>query len=480
MYMKKILAIICVCAMMIGVFGTFFVTAAATGSFQVGLSKETASRGEEIQITVQLQNNPGVWSLAFEMPIDTASYEFVSADTTGSIFDQFGVCGYDESTQSYKFNAYHSNLFSNVTSNGKLVVLTLRVKDSAALAKTTFTVNTDEENTVNYNEEKVEIESATASVTIQEYVASSTITSADMVIGTDMTVNYYAKLDPIHTAAKMRFTMNEKVILVNGTATGKENEYVFPFVGVTPQCMGDNIKAELVLGEKVLATKEQYSVREYCVNTLSKTAAELEMSAEKYAALRTLIADMLEYGAKAQVYRGYHTNTLANAGITGQTPFTELTTTLKYTEESSRDEIMITSAGVYFDYATSIYIKFLAPGLNEDNCYVTVFNEATDEETEYLLSDCQLLNEETSEYLLIMDPMHATGYNDKYVIDLYAPRSATSSTVRSVHFLEYSLSSYVYSMQNKTSNGTLTPMAQLARATYNYGLAASAYAAIEN
>lgn len=62
---------------------------------------------------------------------------------------------------------------------------------------------------------------------------------------------------------------------------------------------------------------------------------------------------------------------------------------------------------------------------------------------------------------------------DFYIIELckYSTRATTMQWS-----LNYGVSSYVCAKQNKTDgNGELTPIAELARATYNYGLSATAY-----
>jgi len=483
MYMRKIISIICICATMLFLFGNMIVFASSGGDFQLDISKETVSRGDEFSVTVNLKNNPGVWSIAFEIPIDENMFEFIEADTSTSIFSQFGVCKYDETTQSYKFNAYHTDLFSDVTKNGTLVILTLKVKDDARLGSVEFSALADEENIVNCNEEKVTIQTNNVLLTVQEDIPSSTIDSADMVLGTDIRVNYYAILDPSHVGAQMRFTMNGAETLVDGVATEDEGVYVYSFENLAPQCMGDNIKAELILGDAILDVEEEYSVKTYCENTLSQSAAELGMSAEKYAAMRTLIADMLEYGAKAQVYLNYKTDSLVNEGVTEQSEFVALNPEdcdeiLEQSGNFTLTGVEFVSAGVYFDYYNALYVKFKAPNVTDSNFRVRLKDGEENILATYKLSECELISEESSTYVLVLPALSATQFEDFYIIELckYTSRATTMQWS-----LNYGVSSYVCAKQNKTdAEGNLTPMAELARATYNYGLSASAYNAIAN
>lgn len=301
---------------------------------------------------------------------------------------------------------------------------------------------------------------------------SSKITKADMHLDTDITINYYAELNDAHTGAQMKFTMSGIEKLVDGTPTGNGNEYVFPFRGVSPQCMGDNIKAELILDGEVLDCEDTYSVKEYCENTLAKTASELDMSAEKHAALQTLIKDMLVYGAKAQLYRGYKTDSLVDKDVTGS-KFVELSSTDKFIDETSLEGVEIIGLGLYFDYTNSMYIRFTAPGMAEEN-FKIVFDGDID--NAYTLDDCMAVEGSQDTYLLVLPAVSLVNYDTIYTIEIGTFRA--SGRMIDGQYAEYSVASYIYSMQNRTEAEELTPMAQLARAVYNYGLAANAYAEI--
>ena len=311
----------------------------------------------------------------------------------------------------------------------------------------------------------------------------SEITSVNMVLGTDITINYYATLDDSHAGAQMRFTMNGTETVVDGVETEKEGVYAYAFQKVAPQCMGDTIKAELILGDTVLAVKENYSVKAYCEDTLAMTAAELEMSEEKYAALRTLIADLLEYGAKAQIYQDYKTDRLVNQRITGQSEFVELNPEdcdeiLEQSGSFTLTGVEFVSAGLYFDYYNALYVKFNAPSVSDSNFRVRVKDGEENILATYKLADCQLISEESNTYLLILPALYATQFEEFYIIELckYSSRATTMQWS-----LNYGVSSYVCAKQNQTDdNGDLTPMAELARATYNYGLSAGAYHSFAN
>ena len=125
--------------------------------------------GKEFTLTVRVENNPGIWALAFELPINPDVFEFVSADTSSSMFDQFGVCGYDEDEHTYKFNAYNSDLFNNVNGDGTLVVITLRVKEGVEPAVYSLQVKPFADNIVNVEEEEVAFYSPAFEIDVRNF-----------------------------------------------------------------------------------------------------------------------------------------------------------------------------------------------------------------------------------------------------------------------------------------------------------------------
>ena len=76
--------------------------------------------------------------------------------------------------------------------------------------------------------------------------------------------------------------------------------------GFGPQEMGDDFTVELFVDGESVDTLT-YSVKDYCDAVLADDSASAE--------LKTLVKEMLNYGAKAQIYRNYKTDALVNAGI---------------------------------------------------------------------------------------------------------------------------------------------------------------------
>ena len=99
---------------------------------------------------------------------------------------------------------------------------------------------------------------------------------------------------------RMKFNFKGEDIWVDGVQSG--NQYTFSLPNILPQDMGTNISAELYVGESLQDTVSQYSVKQYCMNQLVRTAAQ-------DTELRAMLVAILNYGAAAQ---GYFNNDIQN------------------------------------------------------------------------------------------------------------------------------------------------------------------------
>ena len=92
-----------------------------------------------------------------------------------------------------------------------------------------------------------------------------------------------------------------------------DNYYVFSYKGINPQLMNNNVTAVLHAknkSEEYTSPEKIMSVREYAYKVLDR------YSGDEHSKLRTLLVDLLNYGAAAQIYAGYQTDNLVNSGLT--------------------------------------------------------------------------------------------------------------------------------------------------------------------
>ena len=99
------------------------------------------------------------------------------------------------------------------------------------------------------------------------------------------------------------------VTLVKGaeTVVNKKEALRFEYKGVFAKELSVDVKVTIFADGEVIKT-EIYSVKEYAMKQLAKNNIP--------ANLKTLLVDMLNYGAAAQIYWNYNTDNLANADLT--------------------------------------------------------------------------------------------------------------------------------------------------------------------
>ncbi len=273
------------------------------------------------------------------------------------------------------------------------------------------------------------------------------IKGAELEVGSTLTMNYYAVLDGAHTASTLRVTRNNNVTVLNGAFDSETGCYVFSYTGINPQCMADEIKAELLYEGQVIAIKDNYSVRKYCENLNAKTPEQLKISAERYEKLITLISDMMLYGDAAQDYQDYNTDNYASSGLEWLTP-----------SEFSVPTGVRTVTG-----NTDTQNKVVSMGLNMSNTNRIYFRlTLTDENVKIRLNGMEISRNQLVGGILYTDGIKATEFNKIYTVELVKDDDVISK-------IEYNVNAYIYQKHSSASVG------KLVRALSSYGVSAENY-----
>lgn len=246
----------------------------------------------------------------------------------------------------------------------------------------------------------------------------------------------------------MVFTMNGESVTV-----ADDGSHTFTFTGVNPQCMGDTISATLYATNNSVeesVSKNDYSVRQYCVNQLAKTTD---------ATLRTLLSDILAYGACAQTYMDYKTASLVTSGgdivsptYSSFTALSGLSATFSGTAATGLEWV---GASLTLTDGVAMNFRFYAASTSGLSVKVTL-----DGRTETFTSLGNGL------YEISFTGIKANEFADTVSASFYRNNAKLGDTV------SYSVNTYVCSKQ-ADSNAAL---ANLVRALYNYGASAAAYA----
>lgn len=284
-------------------------------------------------------------------------------------------------------------------------------------------------------------------------LASATITfvpvpdfsGRQLALGSDLTMILYATYSDGGDTLTGEFGVGNVSKTITASKVG--GEYAFRFEGIIPQRMGDTITATISVDGLPTVTYKT-SVRDYLLDVAKEHFGD--------AALLTLIADLLEYGAAAQKYTdgslddselvNYGT-TLTPSAFSAPPPSVKLKTVV-----DTEDGFDLTAVGLRFENVNKLFVKFTAG----DGFRITVNGDDLTERA--ALSG--------GVYTVYTDGVPASEFGMTYTFALYKGPTLLQT-------LTYSVDSMVAAKCGSADAAT----AALARATYNYGVSAAAYVA---
>ena len=306
----------------------------------------------------------------------------------------------------------------------------------------------------------------------KEPTAEAKASSATLLLTNNFNLDYTVKTgDLIISTPVVELTWNGRTTKVDVSATDAHS-FTFLFSNILAQNMTDVISTTVhALSEdgKIVTSTHEYSVKDYCVRMLAKSDEEL--GGEKKAnTLRELLSATLRYGAAAQVYANYKTDTLATDGVTGlvATPDFDLDKIYQLGDRITGDKITVAawrSATLVLGNSMAIRCSFTAEDVsdlnvscssNTENIYAgelgiySTFETATD------------ANGDTYYYFDL--PVYANNFSNEIYFVL--------STTEGYSILHYSVNNYIATCYN----ADMVKTSALLETIYNYGVAASRYA----
>ncbi len=257
------------------------------------------------------------------------------------------------------------------------------------------------------------------------------------------------------------FELNGVKTKVSGYTVSGER-YVFTFRNIAPDQMNDTIYATLHAtynGVEYASETREYSVVEYCYSML-----EL-YSGDEYSELRTLLVDLLNYGAASQVFTDYKTDALANADLTetqkqwatSNDPTLETVLDTAYATVENPSAVW-KGAGLNLQESVSIRLKFIAENIEDLKVKIT-----SGTKTWSIYSDKFI--DADGVYQVYFTGLDVSQMREKVYFTIYEGDTPVSNTVC------YSIGSYAYEKQNSTING----LSDLVVAMMKYGDSAYAY-----
>ncbi|MBQ3356012.1 MAG: InlB B-repeat-containing protein [Oscillospiraceae bacterium] len=275
------------------------------------------------------------------------------------------------------------------------------------------------------------------------------------------------KLDLAFTAQVSAKYSNVRMVFEgpNGETTEtdyevRDGKYVFTYTGINPQCIGDSLTATLCAtanGVSSAVSIESYSVRQYCVNQLANETISAE--------LRTLLSDLLAYGAAAQTYMGYRADALVTQDVdtSSCSSFAELTDFGAVFDGVADADVYWISAGLTLTDSVEMTLRFHATAVDGLSVYLI-----EDGRTQTFTEFTPVPGEENV-YVITRSGISAEDYGSVVTAGFERDDEQVGND------LYYSVNAYVQARQNDEN----AALAALVRALYNYGASAAAYAAAE-
>ena len=284
--------------------------------------------------------------------------------------------------------------------------------------------------------------------------------SAALVLENNLTIKFYVDgdlfIEDAYTAPYAVFTVGNKT----QTVTEYQiigGDYVFACTNIAPSQMGDTVYASLyaTLNGEACSSSMEYGVATYCYNMLGET---------EDAKLRTLLVDLLNYGAAAQKYAWYNDKTLCNASLTeeqkawgtsGDPALGSVLNTKYATVENAKATWK--AAALVLENAVTVRFRFAAESTEGLSVKIEIGGQT------YTINSFEADPYNPGQYYATFNGTVARQMRETMLVTVYEGDTAVSNT------LSYSIETYACNKQNVAKLG------ELVKAMIRYGDSAAAY-----
>ncbi len=242
--------------------------------------------------------------------------------------------------------------------------------------------------------------------------------------------------------------------------------YYFTLEGLTAVNMNDVIEASLHMekdGQLCFSSKDSYSIATYAYAQLGKEAAGQK--------LKVLCANLLRYGGATQIYKGYRTDALADAGLTAEhrSYLTNLDAVTFGNNNTILDDLsapQVKWIGKSLDLQSKVGVKFVVgvPMLTRSEGPLTLhvsYKNIEGELVTVILDDGEFYDEDKGYFAFTFDGLMAAELRTPLTVSAYKNGEQVSQS------LIYSPDTY--------GNGKTGTLLTLCQALFAYSDAAKAY-----
>lgn len=293
-----------------------------------------------------------------------------------------------------------------------------------------------------------------------KYVKSVYVTLTD-----EITVNYKAIIPAGTTKAEMTFYYRNKEF-TETLEKAQAGEHIFRFTELSPQYMAEKVSYKLSLYgetnvEEVCAVDSEFSLKTYAETLLSKSAYDLNQTADENLKMRTLLVDLLFYGKAAAGYRGEGadpTTGLSEEVKALKSAFTQVENTDKKIEITGENPFK--TVGLYFANKLGVYYTFAVDKAETDELVLKINKGEEVAEIKDFTVD------ENGFFTGIYEDITLLEFDVPVVAELF--KNGVSCGAK----LTYSVKSNVYAFQSDTKDEAFKTLVQ---AVYNCSRIASDY-----
>lgn len=428
----------------------------------------TANYDDTITVPVKIENNHGIMGYRLRFEYDPTQLEIISAENgenfTGNFNDSIG-------NKSGEFDVLWNTTENNST-DGTLLKLNFKVITEDKLTSA-IKVSYLQEDTFNESYNDVVFDCKDIQLNLNQIdepdLTDFVIKTVSLSLESSITMNFKVLKSALsdYENPYLKFTCEDDELIVTDY-TEQGNYYVFSYPGISPQLMNDNVNAVLCAiykenQKEYSSVVKSMSVKEYAYTMLSR------YNTSSYSKLRTLLVDLLNYGAAAQVYVNYQTDNLVNSELTdtqkswgtSTEPSFEYIRDYNYKTISNPTSSWV-SSGLVLNNSVMIRAKFTSDDI-ENKTVKIVCGKG-----EFTYSSEDFVKDSDGNYYVYCNEIFANEMSKEILLTVYDNGVQCSNTMR------FSIESYAKLVHDSYSG---TALDNLTIAMMRYGKSAEAYGA---
>ena len=422
--------------------------------------------GSTVRVPVVINSNPGLKNLTLQLSWDSNVFTPVSA-SNGLAFTSAAFSS-NKTASSYTLTW---SATTNISATGVLAYVDFKVKSAANLGQSDISVQVVSATSGSTNVTS-SLKTESGRIKVNDNVLK--IDGMTLLLSNDITAMYLIKQNLLESAG---YSNPYLEIRLGGTTTqvghalatvGGFPCYVFTFKDIAPQMINDvmyiTLKAKLN-GVECASKTMEYKISTYIYSQL-ETTTDVNF--------KTMLVDLLNYGAAAQVFSGNNNSNLANDNLTAEQK--------KYATETLRN---LTSVRVVPTVSASDKAKWVGMGAYAGNKVELLgyFDTASINGVYVKITDANgnLLGKVTQQEFTTTTgpagtPVYAFSYKGLTMLQMSDTIKLTvcnsaGTAISGVYV--YSIESYVHSVQNMSSTSqsvvnVLETMMKYADAAKNY------------